>query len=153
MSPATVSASCAGRPAATRARTMKLASRSAAMRISFVVMLVMLPLRGRDWFNASPHHKIKRASEVSPYEYDDRRKNRHHQCLLRDLSADPGPEIRPDQIRPRQAQSHRGQSGLQGLWHDGARAEVRHLRDGDRQLSARQGLRQADYAVARHHGG
>src|ERR1700680_3356644 len=124
MSPATVSASCAGRPAAIRARTMKAASWSAAMRVSFVVMLVMLLLRGGDWFNAPPHHKIKPPREVSPYEYNDRRKNRHHQCLLRDLSADPGAEIRPDQIRPRQAQPHRGQSGLQGLWHDGARAEV-----------------------------
>src|SRR6202040_2804962 len=104
MSPATVSASTAGSPAAAKARTMKAGSRSAAMRVSLVVMLVMLPLRGRDWFNARPHHKIKRASEVSPYEYDDRRKNRHHQCLLRHLSADPGAEIRPDQIRPREAQ-------------------------------------------------
>src|SRR5580658_2188413 len=119
MSPATVSASCAGSPAATRARVMKAARWSAAIRVSFVVMLVMLPLRGRDWFNARPHHKIKRASEVSPYEYDDRRKNRHHQCLLRDLSADPGAEIRPDQIRPREVEPHRGQSGLQGVRHDG----------------------------------
>src|SRR5580692_4898520 len=134
MSPATVSASCVGRPAAAKARTMKAASWSPAMRVSFVVML---PLRGGDWFNARPHHKIKRASEVSPYEYDDGRKNRHHQCLLRNLSADSGAEGGPDQVRPREAQSHRGQSGLQGLRHDGARTEVRHLRDGDRQLSAR----------------
>src|SRR6202451_679127 len=141
MSPATVSASCGGRPAAFKARTMKAASRSAAMRVSFVVMLVMLPLRGGDWFNAPPHHKIKQASEVSPYEYDDRRKNRHHQCLFRDLSADPGAEIRPAQIGPREGDPHRGQSGLQGVRHDGARTEVRHLRDGDRQLSARQGIR------------
>ena len=26
----------------------------------------MLPLRGRDWFNARPHHKIKPPREVSP---------------------------------------------------------------------------------------
>src|SRR5580698_670726 len=136
MRPATASASATGRPAAVKARTMKAASRSEAMRVSFVVMLVMLPLRGRDWFNAPPHHKIKRPREVSPYDYDDRRKNRHHQCLLRHLSADPGAEGGPDQVRPREAQSHRGQSGLQGLRHDGARAKIRRLRDGDRQLSA-----------------
>src|ERR1700693_2671860 len=122
MSPATASASPAGSPAAANARTMKAASRSAAMRVSFVVMPVMLPLRGRDWFNAQPHHKIKRVSEVSPYEYDDGRKNRHHQCLLRNLSADSGAEGGSDQVRPREAQSHRGQSGLQGLRHYGARA-------------------------------
>src|SRR5580698_2499728 len=90
MRPATASASATGRPAAVKARTMKAASRSEAMRVSFVVMLVMLPLRGRDWFNAPPHHKIKQPREVSPYEYDDRRKNRHHQCLFRHLSADAG---------------------------------------------------------------
>src|SRR5580704_13181977 len=108
MRPATVSASVADRPAAVKARTMKAASRSPAMRVSFVVMLVMLPLGGGDWFNAPPHHKIKRASEVSPYEYGDRRKNRYHQCVLRYLSADPGAESRPDQIRPRQIEPHRG---------------------------------------------
>src|ERR1700724_406053 len=106
MSPATVSASAAGSPAAVKARTMKAASRSAAMRVSFVVMLVMLPWRGGDWFNAQPHHKIKRVSEVSPYEYDDGRKNRHHQCLLRNLSADAERVGGPDQVRPREAHSH-----------------------------------------------
>src|SRR6185437_4237749 len=73
--------------------------------------------------------------------------------LFRELSADPGAQERPDHLRPREAEPHRGQSGLQGLWHDGARAEIRHLRNGDRQLSAGQGLRQAAYAYSSHHDG
>src|SRR5579872_4131637 len=68
--PATISASSFGRPAATKARVMKAASRAAGTRASVWLVAAsdmngMLPMNGADWFNPARDHKINPAAEVN----------------------------------------------------------------------------------------
>src|SRR5580704_8040165 len=60
----------------------------------------------------------------------DWRKNRNLECLFWDLPAHQGVERGKDQIRPGGVAIHRNQSGQSRFHADGARAKIRHQRDG-----------------------
>src|ERR1700733_2471091 len=95
---------------------------------------------GEGWFGAAIDHKIKSPREVSRHEHDHGRKSHDPERLLWHLPADPGAEIRRDQLRSRGAETHRSEPGLQSVSDDGARTKVRRQRNGARHLPASQSL-------------
>src|ERR1700691_2439295 len=92
------------------------------------------------WFGAAIDHKIKSTREVSRHEHDHGRQSHDPERLLWHLPADPGAKIRRDQLRSGRAQTHRSEPGLQSVPDDGARAKVRHQRNGATYLPESQSL-------------